>query len=455
MFFLDSEKFEELVNLKLQRLQEEKHLSYLDRWLDDACSFNLPEMVKVICRKISEITSQTQNQTLHKALHTALMQKASPTIVKYLLDAGADLLATNEIGMTALEMTALRTDSAEIAQLILDSYMKIDKKCLNWPSKMSGATVSELALLNPNSAQILHLFSNTRKLPKPLGIDPLILAVLARDINKIKELIRMGADVNAVGQNDQTALHYICSYDGTSEIVSVLLESGADPNIQDDEGRTALHCAVFGQNIEEAKLLLKFNANPNIKMNDGRTSLHYAAHGRQMKLDKIMSLINLSDVQKGLFAFMGGKNIQEVVEQFKPSYLESVKILAAQPDTSTNKHLEIIEILLDAGADPNILDDRGQTPLHSFAALSVNDTAVELLLAVSVSPRVRNVNGHTPLDFAVCQNTNPKIIELLWPVTFDGTEYEPEKQAVAELALENENDEVRETVFRLMGLYET
>ena len=52
------------------------------------------------------------------------------------------------------------------------------------------------------------------------------------------------------------------------------------------------------------------------------------------------------------------------------------------------------------------------------------------------------------------QNSNPKVIELLWPVTFGGTKYELVKQAVAELALENENDEVRETVFRLMGVYD-
>ena len=65
--------------------------------------------------------------------------------------------------------------------------------------------------------------------------------------------------------------------------------------------------------------------------------------------------------------------MQDAVEKCAPSYLERVKILAAQPDTSTDTHFEIIEILLEAGADPNILDDRGKTPLHSFAALKLQD----------------------------------------------------------------------------------
>jgi len=47
-----------------------------------------------------------------------------------------------------------------------------------------------------------------------------------------KILVSRGADVNARNKNNQTSLHY-AARDGYASVVGFLLESGADPNVQD------------------------------------------------------------------------------------------------------------------------------------------------------------------------------------------------------------------------------
>ena len=46
-----------------------------------------------------------------------------------------------------------------------------------------------------------------------------------------------------------------------TKIVSVLLDNGADPNIKNCNGQTAIHLAVYGDSVEIASSLLEFGAN--------------------------------------------------------------------------------------------------------------------------------------------------------------------------------------------------
>jgi ankyrin repeat protein len=64
-----------------------------------------------------------------------------------------------------------------------------------------------------------------------------------------------------------------------------LLAAGADVNLQDDGGCTALFCAVQNQNIDMIEHLLKNGADVNIKDKKGAFALTYAVHDTRMNAD--------------------------------------------------------------------------------------------------------------------------------------------------------------------------
>src|SRR3978361_2109040 len=89
-----------------------------------------------------------------------------------------------------------------------------------------------------------------------------------------------GTYVNDFDEQDfygQTTLHkYILNNYKTNDMLTMILEAGADPNIQDNTGSTALHYAVQKNNVEAIMLLLHFEANQNIKDNFGQTPINFA-----------------------------------------------------------------------------------------------------------------------------------------------------------------------------------
>ena len=71
------------------------------------------------------------------------------------------------------------------------------------------------------------------------------------------------------------------------EVKRLVLDCGVDPKIKDYDGRTPLHYAAEGGNIDVVKLLLEHGADPNVKNNFDETPLHYAAEGGHLDVVKL------------------------------------------------------------------------------------------------------------------------------------------------------------------------
>jgi hypothetical protein len=100
-------------------------------------------------------------------------------------------------------------------------------------------------------------------------------AVLEGDVERVRELLRMGASVKARSVGDLTPLHYAASR-GYVDIAKLLLEHGADVNARDMDGWTPLHAASFCGHAYAAGLLLEHGADPSIRDYRGRTPLDFA-----------------------------------------------------------------------------------------------------------------------------------------------------------------------------------
>lgn len=105
------------------------------------------------------------------------------------------------------------------------------------------------------------------------GQTELITAADEGDLTSAKAALADGDDVNAVDSTGTPALLYAV-FNGDEEMVSFLIDSGADVNVQ-DEYDTAIGAAVYYDEFETALLLMDSGADPTVKGKDGLSAMDY------------------------------------------------------------------------------------------------------------------------------------------------------------------------------------
>jgi|GEM_PF-6743213 len=191
----------------------------------------------------------------------------------------------------------------------------------------------------------------------------------------IKTLIEAGADLN--NQNNtcrSTPLILASSFENRKEIAYDLIQSGADVNLQDVNGFTALMHAVSLENIQSVRQLLQAGANPNIQDNQGHTVLMKSAFLRNRPITLL------------LIEAKAHLNIQD-----------------AEGDTALmcailSKNKQIASDLIDAGADVNIQDIKGNTALMKCAGKKHLTEMIQFLIPKGADLKIKNQRGQTALD---------------------------------------------------------
>ena len=170
------------------------------------------------------------------------------------------------------------------------------------------------------------------------------------NLNLIKDLITMGADLEVQDEYGETILHR-CVAHNLIDIIKTLVDAGIDLNEQDEEGYTALYKAITSNEEDIAKTLIEAGADVNIS-DSGWTPLHSAAW------------------------------------DYNPLF---------------------IEMLIGAGADVNMQDEEGSTPLHELAKRSrdIEDSTLEdmliatnMLIDAGANLTIEDNKGKLPYDYA-------------------------------------------------------
>ena len=185
-------------------------------------------------------------------------------------------------------------------------------------------------------------------------------------------LIDRGADPNAKSNRGETLLH-LAFKRGRDDICLYLLDHGADPNHPDNRGKTLLHLAFERGRGDICRYLLDHGADVNHLDNRGSTPLHLASQNGH---DEIVQLlfdygadINRRD-NRSLsplhHASMGGLNsvVQLLLDHGADANLPGNLGLTALHYASLRGLNDTIQLLLDHGADTNLRDNRGKTALH-------------------------------------------------------------------------------------------
>ncbi|MBO5997088.1 MAG: ankyrin repeat domain-containing protein [Alphaproteobacteria bacterium] len=229
------------------------------------------------------------------------------------------------------------------------------------------------------------------------GSTPLMLACINDHREIVNLLIKAGADVNIVNKAGWTALHYAArsSHFENFQIAKALIENGADLNVLanvDDVGKwTPLILAARNGNERIAEALIEKGADLNVADKHGWTALHYAARDNYVKIAKAL-IENGADLNK----------LADVRDSGKWTPL----ILAVHNDND-----EIAEALIKKGADLNVADKHGWTALH-YASRDNRVRIVKALIEKGADLNVKTKDGWTPLHLAV-YNKHKEISNLL------------------------------------------
>ena len=205
------------------------------------------------------------------------------------------------------------------------------------------------------------------------------------DLVALVQILLKYADQNTVLHlaKDEQLLLFACS-NGHIEVVKLLLEHGADPNLigttRDFDGRTCLSIASSNLKLDIALLLLKKGANPNLHDFNGVTPLLQATASN--RIDTMRLLLS------------HGADTNLIYADYDTPF-----IIACGCD-----NLNSATLLLDGGADINAVSMNGDTSLIKAVRRSRPHTGsglIQLLLKCGADPCIADSNGKTALDYAI------------------------------------------------------
>ena len=190
-----------------------------------------------------------------------------------------------------------------------------------------------------------------------------------------------------------TPLH-VASSKGRLEIVRVLLEYGANVNHPDSDGRSPLHIASRCPYDDLVRLLLDHGANPSASDHRNETALHHASFTGGPRVVRLL-------LDRGLDANARNRQSMSGWLGWDLSHIGGSSIYARGWTplhyAASFGPVEIVQMLLDHGADVNTPDECHWTALH-LAAIEGELQVVDTLLQRGANPYARNMKGHTPFE---------------------------------------------------------
>lgn len=213
----------------------------------------------------------------------------------------------------------------------------------------------------------------------------LLEAAESRDFPGLKTALKSRAFVDAADSFDRTPLMWAAGR-SSEEIVEFLIRAKADVNASDARGQTSLMYAIESSCIACVKVLLAAGADQNARMDRPLDRAH---------------LINTPQLSYPDWEARLLSEIKLTESGFTPL------IFAAKSNQP-----EVVNLLLQANADTNILDNFGNSPLI-YAAWSSNTQSLRYLIAAGAYVNVQGLHGYSPLVFAVMKGSEENVSILL------------------------------------------
>ena len=373
------------------------------------------------------------------AVSLACTNRNAP-MVKTLLASGAHPNVATTMGETVL-MTCAGTGTADAVAALLDhgannvnaKEASYGQTALIWAAAQGNPEVVRLLLAHGADVRAR---STTYPLPVSLGsrdaehgrggvmvpqrgFTPLLFAARLGRIENARLLLDAGADVNEKAPTGESAL-VVASFSDQGAVARFLLERGANANGA-DAGYTALHAAVLRGDVELVKALSARGADLNARLTQGsperRQSYWFALSGAWAGATPFWLAAKFAEVE--IMRVLGERGADPNIPSsdattplmaiagmgFRPGSVglnrrdqgigpDAAKLLVAASEQPTR---EGITVALELGSDINATNHRGDTAAHAAAQLGYS-SAVRLLVEHGAKLDIKNKAGRTARD---------------------------------------------------------
>jgi ankyrin repeat protein len=268
-----------------------------------------------------------------------------------------------------------------------------------------------------------------------LGIAPtgLCKAMYRGDIKPIRDYLERGGNPNAVGTDmflsiDTPSLLHCASASPNKDAAELLIAKGADVNTWGKSGITPLDSAVQGSRLgkdkealEVAELLIAKGADVNAKNNERKKPFKRNATEYNNIYDRMqysgrpdknntplhrVAITSWEDMAKLLLSNGADANVKNSEGSTPLHYT------ASRTTGSRRNRTGMAELLLANGADVNAKDNDGQTPLHWIGGYE-SDDMVKLLIINGADVNAKDNEGKTPLHWMIARYGSDDMVELL------------------------------------------
>ena len=235
----------------------------------------------------------------------------------------------------------------------------------------------------------------------------------------IEKLISSGTVPDVQTRRGRTALHYAAE-NGHKGVVELLLRSGAQVNLPNKWGRTALHYAASKHRVDCIGTLINNGADPNRQDVDCQTPLYHAVAAskiwiHEVKLcdteDEVLDSVVCDTKKRG--TIVNDTQVGDNVELYTRMNDTEISVNEVRDSVLCDDVVrDTILLLISRGANADISDKSGFTPLHLAAEHGNREICINLLEEGKTQINAFDQHGATPLHFAIYQG-HRHVAELL------------------------------------------
>jgi ankyrin repeat protein len=312
-----------------------------------------------------------------------------------------------------------------------------------WAVSLQGVAAAQ----TPEETEMfLKEMQKHQKEQAQISDNELIRAAGKGDWRAVERLLDQGADPNVVDSSGKTALTAAASR-GYPEVVKTLLNAGADLNPDPEKGRRGhpLFLAVFNGHEDVVEVLLDHGAEMDAQDAIGRTPLMNSALRNHADIARLLlnrgADVNVRDQlsETALFLAHDVGIVRDLLDHGAAVDARDLRGRTFLMRAATGANKEIVQALLDHGADVNAKDDKGRTALM----IAEKPGMRVFLINNGADVNARDGNGNTALMHSVL-NGRVREVEILLDWEADTRIRNNDGQTALDLAKEKRYDTIVE-----------